>query len=212
MKLTKVTKRHPLRRKKIWERFLGEKCRGAYFQCMVSYASLDWTTTIDEYFQDCKRTWTSNKGWVRFWIWRDEPDANGRRRGHVAAYVFGQKCEKCYDKNVVSCPTLILTNKLLTLRAKYLQNLGYALGHLPRDEIEAVLSFLLMDIDYHFYGNKNYTNIDENEIENKRRNFQYRRKPPARAHFEKGCQACTFKVCGKGFSKNFPEKVDPTEN
>ena len=92
-----------------------------------------------------------------------------------------------------------------------LQNLPYEPGRLPRDEIEAVLNFLFLDIDYHFYGNGNYTHHDEEAIENRRKNYKFRR-PPRSAHFSEGCQACKLKVCSKRLAKNFPEKVDPTEN
>lgn len=99
-----------------------------------------------------------------------------------------------------------------------LQNLGYITGEVHGDEIEAVLSYLFMEIDYQFYKNESYTDIDERAIEKKRKDALKERiseengdngnevKKPIRrpgSHIRHGCQACQQKVCTKKVSKPY---------
>lgn len=74
------------------------------------------------------------------------------------------------------------------------------------EEIDAVLNFLLMEIDFHYYGNSNYTHLDEEEIEKKRN------KTPtpyfgSGIHRKELCQPCQQKVCKKKVTAVYPNPV-----
>lgn len=89
-----------------------------------------------------------------------------------------------------------------------MQSKKYNLGDLQGDEIDAVLSFLLMEIDYWFYGNDTYTSLDEDAITDRRPPHPQKRFCTATLHVTGGCQACKFRVCNKTLAaKNNP--VDP---
>lgn len=72
----------------------------------------------------------------------------------------------------------------------------YDTGDLQPEEIDVVLDFLYMEIDYNYYNNLTYTHQDEEAIEKKRP------KAPVtyfgRAEHKKElCQPCQHKVCRK---------------
>ena len=78
------------------------------------------------------------------------------------------------------------------------------MGDLQGDEIDAVMGYLFMEVDYHFYGNDAYTDLDEKSIEEKR---DYRRGPmpnSSRPHVSQNCQACKIKVCRRKITAVYP--------
>lgn len=104
MSLEKVTKKHPLRREKRWEHFLGEKVEAGfkcsvikrpqlllfYFVCLFLLS-----LTYFLFSQQCGDVWESKRAWISFWIWQNPPNSEGKRIGEVAVHVLGQKCIKC---------------------------------------------------------------------------------------------------------------------
>ncbi|XP_057378948.1 uncharacterized protein LOC130700964 [Daphnia carinata] len=135
----------------------------------------------------CGYVWESKRGWVSFWIWQNPPNSEGIRIGEVAVHVLGQKCLKCPG----------------TTNGK-----EYYTGDLQPEEIDVVLDYLYMEIDYYYYNNCSYTHQDEEVIENRRM------KAPVnyfgRAEHKKTlCQPCQQKVCKKKVYGAYPGPVVP---
>lgn len=79
------------------------------------------------------------------------------------------------------------------------------MGDLQGDEIDAVMGYLFMEVDYYLYGNDTYTDLDEKKIEEKR--VGYQRGPMTnsnRPHVSQNCQACKLKVCRKKITAVYP--------
>lgn len=77
-------------------------------------------------------------------------------------------------------------------------------GDLQGDEIDAMMEYLFMEVDYYFYGNDTYTDQDEKRIEKKRNNQSGPMSNSSRPHVSQNCQACKLKVCKKKISAVYP--------
>lgn len=69
------------------------------------------------------------------------------------------------------------------------------------DEIDGLMKILLMEIDFWFYGNQEYTQSDEEEIDAKRKSSSYGSprwvRGRSNTHQKEFCKACSLKVCNK---------------
>ncbi len=69
------------------------------------------------------------------------------------------------------------------------------------DEIDGLLKILLMEIDFWFYGNQEYTKSDEEEIDENRKKSsgppRWVRGRTINSHQKEFCKACSLKVCNK---------------
>ncbi|XP_046443102.1 uncharacterized protein LOC124193377 [Daphnia pulex] len=137
----------------------------------------------------CEYVWESKRAWISFWMWLNPPNSEGVRIGQVAVHILGQKCFNC-PGNPNSKP--------------------YYTGDLQPEEIDAVLSFLLMEIDFHYYGNENYTDLHEEEIEKKRINSPIHFVSRG-VHRKELCQPCQQKVCKKRVTAVYPNPVVPAQ-
>ena len=82
------------------------------------------------------------------------------------------------------------------------------IGDLQGDEIDAVMGFLFMEVDYYFYDNDTYTDLDEKEIE-KKRDWKSFRPNNNRPHKSQNCQACKLKVCRRKIQATYPNLPKP---
>ena len=150
--------------------------------------------------------WESRRAWITFWVWQNPPDSKGERLGEVVVHVLGQKCISCPNPNVSHHHLLsVAWRTTFIFYYYYFQSNPFIIGDLQGDEIDAVLSFLYMDIDYFFYYNENYTDLDEKSIEER----QKKNKPPVYyysrgVHRKESCQACREKVCTKKITAVYP--------
>ena len=81
----------------------------------------------------------------------------------------------------------------------------YITGDLQYEEIDVVLDFLYMEIDHVFYGNNSYTDLDEKEIQKRRKNKSPVYYSGRGVHEKQFCQACSENVCDKVVKGEYPD-------